>query len=275
MFSTPHHARATTEQSSVSGQFPLSAPMTRRGLFALGAGTAAAVALAACSKGSQSSRALVLPDSEAVRAAENQRRAASAPVREVALRPQPTMVDLGGVQVQTWTYGGQLPGQEIRLARGEVLRADATNALPAPTTLHWHGIALRNDMDGTPGITQPEIAAGGTFRYEFTVPDAGTYWLHPHVGVQLDRGLYAPLIVEDPADGRDYDLEAVVVLDDWLDGVDGRDPDKQLQQLRDKGMAGMSMSGSSGMNTGGMDHGGMSGMNMGSSSMSMRLSVLR
>ncbi|CCF64791.1 Putative multicopper oxidase (fragment) [Nocardia cyriacigeorgica GUH-2] len=67
--------------------------------------------------------------------------------------------------------------------------------------------------------------------------------------MQLDRGLYAPLIVEDPADGSDYDLEAVVVLDDWLDGIDGRDPDQQLKQLLDQGMAGMDM--------GGMGHGEM------------------
>ncbi|WP_280310754.1 multicopper oxidase family protein [Nocardia abscessus] len=222
-------------------QFPLSAPMSRRGFLALGGGIAAAAALAACSNPSQNPHTLVLPGSDAVRAAENQRRAANAAVREVTLRAEPTTVDLGGVQVQTWTYGGRLPGREIRLARGEVLRAEVTNALPAPTTVHWHGLALRNDMDGTPDLTQPAISPGSTFRYEFTVPDPGTHWFHPHVGVQLDRGLYAPLIVEDPADGHDYDVEAVVVLDDWLDGVDGRDPDKELEQLRAKGMAGMNM----------------------------------
>ncbi|MGW4248939.1 multicopper oxidase family protein, partial [Nocardia sp. NPDC004722] len=169
--------------------------------------------------------------------------------RDVTLRAAPTTVDLGGVQVRTWAYGDALPGKEIRVAKGEVLRADLTNALPAPTTVHWHGLALRNDMDGAPDLTQPAVAPGGTFRYEFTVPDAGTYFFHPHVGVQLDRGLYAPLIVEDPADGADYDLEAVVVLDDWLDGVDGRDPDQQLRKLQQQGMAGM--------DHGGMDHGGM------------------
>ncbi|KZM68813.1 multicopper oxidase family protein [Nocardia terpenica] len=225
-------------------RFPLAQPLTRRGLLALGGGLATAAALAACST---NSRTLVMPDSDAMRAAENRRRAAGAAVREVRLRAEPATVDLGGVQVQTWTYGGRLPGQEIRLTRGEVLRADVTNTLPMQTTVHWHGVALRNDMDGgEPGVTQPAIAAnGGTFGYEFTVPDAGTYWFHPHTGVQLDRGLYAPLIVEDPADGTDYDLEAVVVLDDWLDGVNGRDPDKQLRQLRDKGMAGMNMGSSS------------------------------
>ncbi|MFB7718724.1 multicopper oxidase family protein [Nocardia sp. NPDC056100] len=215
-------------------------PLARRRFLALGGGVVAAGVLAACSSGSSTTREPVQPGSDAVAAAEKRRRAASATVRDVTLRAEPAAVDLGGVQVRTWTYGGRLPGQEIRLGRGEVLRARFANALPAPTTVHWHGLALRNDMDGTPDITQPEIVASGSFPYEFTVPDAGTYWFHPHVGVQQDRGLYAPLIVEDPADGRDYDLEAVVVLDDWLDGVDGRDPDKELQQLRDKGMEGMS-----------------------------------
>ncbi|WP_372464300.1 hypothetical protein [Nocardia africana] len=90
------------------------------------------------------------------------------------------------------------------------------------------------------------------------MPDAGTYFFHPHVGVQLDRGLYAPLIIEDLSDGKDYDLEAVVVLDDWLDGVNGRNPDQELKQLQDKGMAGMG-----GMSSSGMDHGTMPGMSMG------------
>ncbi|MBU3065305.1 multicopper oxidase family protein [Nocardia sp. NEAU-G5] len=230
-------------------------PLSRRGFLGLGAG--AALTLAACSTGS-SGRSPVLPDSPAVAAAERARRAPGAAVREVALRAEPATVDLGGVQAATWVFDGQLPGREIRVRRGEVLRARVTNALPAPTTAHWHGIALRNDMDGVPDLTGPAIAPGGRFDYEFTVPDAGTYWFHSHVGVQLDRGLYAPLIVEDPADGSDYDLEAVVVLDDWLDGINGRDPDRELSALRAKGMAGMDMSG-----------GSMGGMRMGTGAMSM------
>ncbi|UGT70919.1 multicopper oxidase family protein [Nocardia gipuzkoensis] len=243
-----------------SNQSPHSQPLNRRGFLALGTGAAAAAVLAACSNTSPGSRTLVGPNSEAVLAAENKRRAATATVREVRLRAEPAAVDLGGVQVRTWAFGGKVPGPEIRLVKGEVLRADFTNALPAPSTIHWHGIALRNDMDGAPGVTQPEIASGGNYRYEFSVPDAGTYFFHPHVGVQLDRGLYAPLIIEDPADGKDYDVEAVVVLDDWLDGVDGRDPDKELQRLREKGMSGMDMGG--GMDHGGMDMGGSTSMSM-------------
>lgn len=90
-------------------------------------------------------------------------------------------------------------------------------------------------MDGVPGLTQRDIAPGGSFTYEFAVPHPGTYWFHPHSGVQQDRGLYAPLIVEDPKEPLSYDKEWVVVLDDWLDGVDGSTPEAVLAELR-KGM---------------------------------------
>lgn len=105
------------------------------------------------------------------------------------------------------------------------------NRLPDPTTIHWHGIALRNDMDGVPDLTQSAIAPGADFTYEFAVPDAGTYFFHPHVGTQLDRGLYAPLIVEDPAEPGAYDREFVVALDDWLGA--SRTPDEVLEGLRE------------------------------------------
>jgi FtsP/CotA-like multicopper oxidase with cupredoxin domain len=102
---------------------------------------------------------------------------------------------------------------------GEVLRVRLDNRLPEPTSIHWHGVVVRNDMDGVPGVTQPPVAANSRFVYEFTVPYAGTYFFHPHVGLQLDRGLYAALVVDDPAEPGGYDQEAVVVLDDWTLGV--------------------------------------------------------
>jgi FtsP/CotA-like multicopper oxidase with cupredoxin domain len=147
-------------------------------------------------------------------------------------------VDLGGKVVRTWSYGGQLPGREIRVRRGDLLGVNLRNNLPDETTIHWHGVALANDMDGVPELTQRPISARGDFRYEFAVPDAGTFFFHPHVGVQLDRGLYAPLIVEESDAPGAYDTELVVVLDDWLDGL-GRDPDSVFKELRAGGMGNM------------------------------------
>ena len=71
-------------------------------------------------------------------------------------------------------------------------------------------------MDGVPHLTQPPIAPGETFVYEFDVPDAGTYWYHPHERSfeQVGRGLYGPLIVEE-REPIQVDRDVTWVLDDW------------------------------------------------------------
>ena len=103
--------------------------------------------------------------------------------------------------------------------------------------MHWHGLALRNDMDGVPPVTQAPIAPGGQFAYEFVTPHPGTYWFHPHVGPQLDHGLYGALIIDDPDEKVTWDDEWVLILDDWLDGVTAT-PDQVLTDLS-KGMGDM------------------------------------
>jgi FtsP/CotA-like multicopper oxidase with cupredoxin domain len=154
---------------------------------------------------------------------------------DLTLAAGETDVDLAGATLHTWAYGNQVPAQEIRLHKGDRFRARLTNALPQGVTVHWHGLAIVNDMDGVPVLTQDAVPNGQTFSYDFVVPDAGTYWFHSHVGTQLDRGLYGPLIIEDPDEKADYDGELVVVLDDWIDGT-GTNPDQVLEKLRKTGM---------------------------------------
>ena len=164
------------------------------------------------------------------------------PAVDLKFAPAETLIDLGGVSVRTWAYDGQVPGREIRIRKGETLRAAVSNKLPADTSIHWHGLAIVNDMDGVPPLTQAPIPAGGDFTYDFVVPDAGTYWYHSHVGTQADRGLYGPLIIEDPDEKVDYDEELVLVLDDWIDGT-GTNPDQVLANLRKTGMKPMAPGG--------------------------------
>ncbi|NRQ40870.1 multicopper oxidase domain-containing protein, partial [Nonomuraea sp. NN258] len=206
----------------------------RAGLAAVGG-----AALASCSTGTSTgtSTTFIRPSDERVRAAEAARRPGQ--VREFRLVAGPGRADLGGPVVDTWLYDDRLPGRPIRVKAGEVVRARLRNGLPQPTTAHWHGLALRNDADGVPGVTQPPIDAGGEHVYEFTAPHPGTYWFHPHHGTQLDRGLYAPLIVEDPAEPLAYDQEWVVVLDDWMDGVTGTPDDVLAELTAMSGMTGM------------------------------------
>ncbi|MFD8097188.1 multicopper oxidase family protein [Streptomyces malaysiensis] len=172
------------------------------------------------------------------------------PVREFRLTATATTLDIGARKVASWAYEDQVPGREIRVTAGDTIALTLANNLPQSTTLHWHGIRLRNDMDGVPGVTQRAIRTGAAFDYRFTAFYPGTYWIHPHSGVQLDRGLYAPLIVEDPKEPLTYDKEWVVVLDDWLDGVGGRTPDKVFERLGG-GKSGHSMEGMEGMGGGG------------------------
>ncbi|MFE3500863.1 multicopper oxidase family protein [Kitasatospora sp. NPDC059160] len=196
--------------------------------------------------GSAAPAGFVAPNGPEVAAAEARRK--PGPERKVALTATETTLDLGGRTVRSWAYGDRLPGQEVRATVGDTLALTLANHLPQPTSLHWHGLALRNDMDGVPGLTQDPVRAGASFDYRFALSHPGTYWFHPHSGVQQDRGLYAPLIVEDPKEPLRYDREWVVVLDDWVDGVDGSTPDAVLAELA-KGMGDMG-------GTGGMDHSG-------------------
>jgi FtsP/CotA-like multicopper oxidase with cupredoxin domain len=207
---------------------------TRRTVLRAGLAAAGATLLPACTAENPPSD-IVTPDGEEVRAAEARRPGGA--VSEVTLNPTAGPVDLGGLTVATWSYDGSVPGRPVRVKAGQTLAATIHNGLPVDTSVHWHGLRLRNDADGVPGLTQAPLAPGQTASYRFAVATPGTYWLHPHVGTQLDRGLYAPLIVEDPNEPLAYDEEWVVVLDDWLDGVTGT-PDEVLAELR-QGMGAM------------------------------------
>jgi FtsP/CotA-like multicopper oxidase with cupredoxin domain len=115
-----------------------------------------------------------------------------------------------------WCYNGRTPGPEIRVRQGERLRVLVENRLAEETTVHWHGIRLPNAMDGVPHLTQKPILPGESFAYEFTCPDAGTFWYHPHQRsfVQVGRGLYGALIVEERESAL-VDRDVTWVLADW------------------------------------------------------------
>ncbi|WP_340681404.1 multicopper oxidase family protein [Amycolatopsis coloradensis] len=196
----------------------------RAGLALAGTGL-----LAACTP-TGAGASLILPTDPRVGEVEALRRT-TGHTRRYRFTAQAAQVDLGGPVVRTWAYDGSVPGKEIRVRAGDVVQAELSNLLPVDTTIHWHGPALRNDMDGVPSLTQEPVPPGGSFTYRFIANTPGTHWLHPHSGTQLDRGLYAAVIVEDPEDPGGYDHDWTVVLDDWIDDT-GTTPDEVLGGLR-------------------------------------------
>ncbi|MBM3597084.1 MAG: multicopper oxidase family protein [Alphaproteobacteria bacterium] len=156
--------------------------------------------------------------------------AASAPQRiELVAAPGRAALVGPGHGVGTtdvWCYNGEVPGPVLRFRQGARARLVVTNRLDKPTTVHWHGLRVPNAMDGVGHLTQAPIAPGASFDYEFDLPDAGTFWYHPHVdsSAQVGRGLHGALIVEE-AERHDVDRELVWVLGDWrLDQSAAIDP---------------------------------------------------
>jgi manganese oxidase len=123
-----------------------------------------------------------------------------------------------GLVVDCWGYNGQTPGPTIEAVEGDHLRIYVTNRLPAPTTVHWHGILLPNGMDGVSAMTQKAIAPGQTFKYEFDLRQSGTHMYHSHFDemVQQALGLMGLFIIHPkqpvgPAVDRDF----AMLLSEW------------------------------------------------------------
>ena len=141
-------------------------------------------------------------------------------------------------------FNGQYPVTPIKAKQGQQLTIRVINKLNQPTTVHWHGIRLPIAMDGVPFLSQKPIMPGETFVYQFTPPDAGTFWFHPHVNSveQLGRGLVGLLIVEeadsDSFSPAQYAADIPLMLKNWHLNKDGSF--KPLMKLRNAARMGTS-----------------------------------
>lgn len=136
--------------------------------------------------------------------------------RSIVAKPARASLAGTGHATVAWGYDGTIPGPLLRLRQGEPAQLTIENRISQQTTVHWHGIRLPNAMDGVPGLTQPPIEPGDSFIYEFTPPDAGTFWYHPHANSleQLGRGLAGALIV-DEREPIATDRDLLWLLSDW------------------------------------------------------------
>jgi bilirubin oxidase len=122
-------------------------------------------------------------------------------------------------------YNGSVPGPTLEVNEGDRVIIHFENKLSVPTTVHWHGLHIPFDSDGSP--FHP-VQPGGKRIYSFTLKkgSAGTYWYHPHpnhsTGYQVAKGLYGAIIVRAPDDPLPRSIrEKLIILSDNRFAADG------------------------------------------------------
>lgn len=136
---------------------------------------------------------------------------------------------LDDARLTAYAYNGMVPGPQLRVPYGQRVRVVVRNELPDPTTVHWHGIAVPNSMDGVPDVTQEPIESGASFTYEFrAIPTGrdsrgGTFMYHSHFQEdrQVGLGLTGTFVITEPRSTA-YDIERTIVIGEWtLDAATG------------------------------------------------------
>ncbi|MBI5568258.1 MAG: multicopper oxidase domain-containing protein [Chloroflexi bacterium] len=121
-------------------------------------------------------------------------------------------------KIREFTYNGLVPGPEIRVTEGDTVRVVCTNEMTESTSIHFHGVLIANKFDGVPYLTQPPIAPGTSFTYEFVARNPGSHMYHSHhnAAEQVTKGLIGSFIIEPKDKSKDpaFDKEYVMVLND-------------------------------------------------------------
>lgn len=133
-----------------------------------------------------------------------------------------------GFKARCWGYNGGVHGPVIEVVQGDRVRIFVTNKLPAPTTVHWHGVIIESGMDGVGGLSQKAILPGETYMYEFTLRQHGTLMYHSHHDEMTQMGLgLTGMIVVHPrrTTGPRPDRDFAIMLHEWKIEVGAERPD--------------------------------------------------
>jgi FtsP/CotA-like multicopper oxidase with cupredoxin domain len=122
-----------------------------------------------------------------------------------------------GMNVKCWGYNGRVHGPVIEAVEFDRVRIYVTNRLPTATTTHWHGVLVPNGMDGVSGLTQTAIKPGETFKYEFTLHQAGTAMYHSHHDemTQIALGMTGLFVIHPRRPRSPVDRDFAILLHEW------------------------------------------------------------
>jgi len=126
-----------------------------------------------------------------------------------------------GKNIRTIAYNGSVPGPLIRWPEGKQISIDVLNQTDTREIVHWHGLWIPSDVDGSMEEGSPMIPPQGRQRYTFTPRPAGFRWYHTHTyaGHNLKKATYTGqfgcFYIEPKENAGSYDQEIFLTLHDW------------------------------------------------------------
>ncbi|HUN63119.1 MAG TPA: multicopper oxidase family protein [Candidatus Sulfotelmatobacter sp.] len=126
-----------------------------------------------------------------------------------------------GKTVKTTGYNGSVPGPLLRFREGQQVTIEVINDTKEPEIVHWHGLFVAPEVDGSEEEGTPLIPAKTSQRYTFVVRPSGTRWYHTHVaaGRNLNRatftGQFGMFYIEPKNEPGRYDAEVPLCLHGW------------------------------------------------------------
>jgi FtsP/CotA-like multicopper oxidase with cupredoxin domain len=148
--------------------------------------------------------------------------AAEAAKTDFTLRIAPVLAELTPNRIiSTIGYNGTTPGPLLRIKEGKQVTVNVINDTDVPETVHWHGLFVASEMDGSDEEGTPNVPPHGHRQYQFVARPAGTRWYHTHTMAMddLHRGAYTGqfgfMFIEPDKDPGNYDQELFLALRDW------------------------------------------------------------
>lgn len=144
------------------------------------------------------------------------------PQADVTLRIAPVTVELDRAHILSTTgYNGTAPGPVLRLREGKPITVEIINDTDTPELVHWHGLLIPPEVDGTEEEGSPVVPPHGRHRFQMTPGPSGTRWYHSHAMAmaELHKGAYSGqfgfVFIDDGKDPGHYDQELFLALRDW------------------------------------------------------------
>ncbi|HWF09769.1 MAG TPA: multicopper oxidase family protein [Bryobacteraceae bacterium] len=141
---------------------------------------------------------------------------------DYTLRIGPVSLEIEpGKIVRTTGYNGGAAGPLIRCREGRQLTIEVVNGSALPELVHWHGLRVASEVDGSMEEGTPMITPGAAARYTFNASPAGTRWYHSHAmaGRNLNRATYTGqfgfFYIEPAHEPGAYDQEIFLALKEW------------------------------------------------------------